>query len=90
MKSNLKILLISAVFAQIILGQSRPISNFKISNVASASLSEEPGLRSNIINSIVLQGDKTTWIGTGQGMAILHDSTSIFSLDTMHLVNEEP
>ena len=83
-------MLISAVFAQIIFGQSRPISNFKISNVASASLSEEPGLRSNIINCIALQGDKTTWIGTGQGLAVLHDSTSIFSLDTMNLVNDEP
>jgi len=82
--------LISAVFAQIILGQSQPISNFKISNTTSAYLSEEPGLRSNIINCIALQGDKNTWIGTGQGLAVLHDSTSIFSLDTMNLVNDEP
>ena len=90
MKSNLKILLISAVFAQIILGQSQPVSNFKISNTTSAYLSEEPGLRSNIINSIAIQGDKNTWIGTGQGLAVLHDSTSIFSLDTMHLIDDEP
>ena len=82
--------MISAVFAQIILGQSQPISNFKISNTTSAYLSEEPGLRSNIINCIALQGDKNTWIGTGQGLAVLHDSTSIFSLDTMNLVNDEP
>ncbi len=90
MKSNLKILLIIAVFAQIILGQSQSVSNFKISNTTSAYLSEEPGLRSNIINSIAIQGDKTTWIGTGQGLAVLHDSTSIFSLDTMHLIDDEP
>lgn len=90
MKSNHKILVISSLIAQIIFAQSEPISNFKISNVKSTYLSEEPGLRSNIINCIAIQGDKTTWIGTGQGMAILHDSTSIFSLDTMHLVNEEP
>jgi len=90
LKSNFKILVISAFITQFIFGQSQPISNFKISNVKSPSLSEEPGLRSNIINCIAIQGDKTTWIGTGQGMAILHDSTSIFSLDTMHLANEEP
>ncbi|MFC1536144.1 hypothetical protein ACFL4H_02100, partial [Candidatus Neomarinimicrobiota bacterium] len=52
----------------------------------SAYLSEEPGLRSNIINCIGLQGDMTTWIGTGQGISVMHDSLSIFTLDTLHLI----
>jgi len=90
LKSNLKILLISTVLAQIVFGQSRPISNFKISDTTSVSSNEEPGLRSNIINCIVLQGDKTTWIGTGQGISVMHDSLSIFTLDTMHLVDDDP
>ena len=75
---------------QIVLGQSKPISHFKVSSINSTYLSEEPGLRSNVINCIALQGDRTTWVGTGQGISVMHDSISIFTLDTMNLVNDEP
>ncbi len=87
MKNYLPILFIVFI-TQIIFCQ--PKQYFKVSSINSTYLSEEPGLRSNIINCIALQGDKTTWIGTGQGLSVMHDSLSIFTLDTMHLVNEDP
>ncbi len=75
---------------QVGFGQPKPIPHFKLSRINSSYLSEEPGLRSNVINCIAIQGDRTTWVGTGQGISVLHDSTSIFTLDTMNLVNDEP
>ena len=89
MKKYFHILFIIATL-QVVFGQLKPLQHFKVSNINSSYLSEEPGLRSNVINCIVLQGDQTTWLGTGQGISVMHDSTSIFTLDTMHLVNEEP
>lgn len=89
MKKYLHILFIIATI-QIVLGQSKPLQHFKVSNINFAYLSKEPGLRSNIINCIDLQGEQTTWIGTGQGISVMHDSLSIFTLDTLHLVNDEP
>jgi hypothetical protein len=86
LKKYLHIIFIIAT-TQIVFGQPKPL---QLSNINSSHLSEEPGLRSNIINCIALQGDRTTWIGTGQGISVMHDSLSIFTLDTMHLVDEEP
>ena len=63
---------------------------FKLRADNSTATSEEPGLRSNIINCIALQGEKTTWVGTGQGMAVLHDKSEVFSLDTLHIKDGEP
>ncbi len=88
---NILYIFINIVFVvQIIFGQPKPLQHFKVSNINSNYLSEEPGLRSTIINCIALQGAQTTWVGTGQGISVMHDSLSIFTLDTMHLVNEEP
>ncbi len=64
--------------------------DFRLNKINSAYLSEEPGLHSNIISCIALQGDMTTWIGTGQGISVMHDSISIFTLDTLHLVADDP
>ncbi|MFC1527714.1 hypothetical protein ACFL5D_03115 [Candidatus Neomarinimicrobiota bacterium] len=61
-----------------------------MTKINSAYLNEEPGLRSNMINCIALQGDMTTWIGTGQGISVMHDSISIFTLDTLHLTQNNP
>ena len=76
--------------AQVLFGQYNLKQNFRLNNAIFTHLSEEHGLRSNIINCIALQGDMTTWIGTGQGISVMHDSLSIFTLDSMYLVNEEP
>jgi hypothetical protein len=50
---------------------------------------DELGLRSNIINCIDIQGQSTTWIGTGQGISVMHDSVTIYSLDTMQIINDK-
>jgi hypothetical protein len=85
LKKYLHIIFIIAT-TQIVFGQPKPLQHFKVSNINSSYLSEEPGLRSNIINCIALQGDRTTWVGTGQGISVMHDSLAIFTLDTLHLI----
>ena len=46
-----------------------------------------PGLRSNGISEIVLQGESTAWLGTGRGVSYMIDSLSIFTLDTLFINN---
>ncbi|NHZ84813.1 MAG: hypothetical protein GWP19_02915 [Planctomycetia bacterium] len=88
MKKIIQSIVIVLIATQGVLGQLLP--HFKLLNIDSAYLSEEPGLRSNVINCIALQGDQTTWIGTGQGISVMHDSTSIFTLDTLQIQDGEP
>jgi len=90
LKTKFYILIIITFAVKIGLGQPDPIPHFKLSSINSNYLSETPGLRSNVINCIAIQGYKTTWVGTGQGISVLHDSTSIFTLDTVNLVNDDP
>ena len=90
MKKNIQLIIFFVFIAQTVFGQYNLKQDFRLDKISSAYLSEEPGLRSNIINCIALQGDMTTWIGTGQGISVMHDSLSVFTLDTMHLVEEEP
>lgn len=90
MKKHIQLIIFLVFGVQTVFGQYNLKQDFRLNKINSTYLSEEPGLRSNIINCIALQGDKTTWVGTGQGISVMHDSLSIFTLDTMHLVNEEP
>jgi hypothetical protein len=90
LKNNLNIFFIIAIVVQFGFGQPKPVAQFNLTSINSTYLAKEPGLRSNVINCIAIQGDRTTWVGTGRGISVLHDSTSIFTLDTMQLVNEEP
>ncbi len=38
------------------------------------------GLKTNIIGDIALQGDTLIWLGTGSGLAVLRDTSSMFTL----------
>ena len=38
------------------------------------------GLKSNMISDIILQEDTLVWLGTGSGLAVLRDTSSIFTL----------
>ncbi|MFQ6608180.1 MAG: hypothetical protein ACE5EE_06535 [Fidelibacterota bacterium] len=40
------------------------------------------GLQSNVIIEIVTQGDSAVWLGTGRGLAVMWDSTSIATFNT--------
>ena len=86
---NTKILILLCCFTTILFGQSKPLTNFKLFYNSASQLSETPGLRTNSIGDIVAMGPNTTWVGTGIGLSVLHDSTSIFSLDTMFIIDED-
>ncbi len=40
------------------------------------------GLKSNMISDIVQQGDTVVWLGTGSGLAVLKDSTSMYTINS--------
>ena len=40
-------------------------------------------LASNVISEIKLQGDSTVWLGTGQGLAMMQDSISVFAMGSL-------
>lgn len=73
-----------------VIGSLYSQQSFSLSEDKNAAQSSTLGLQSNVINCIALQGDKTTWIGTGQGVAVMYDSVFIYSLDTMQIFNEDP
>ncbi len=45
-------------------------------------------LTSNVISEIKLQGNSTVWLGTGQGLAMMQDSISVFAMGSLTI--EEP
>ena len=45
-------------------------------------------LTSNVISEIKLQGSSTVWLGTGQGLAMMQDSISVFAMGSLTI--EEP
>ena len=45
-------------------------------------------MRSNVVTEVILQGDKSVWLGTGLGVSIIRDSVTIQTLkDTLELTN---
>ena len=40
------------------------------------------GLKSNMVSDIVQQGDTVVWLGTGSGLAVLKDSTSMYTINS--------
>ena len=67
--------------------QSLIPSQYKINDSPNNFKTRSPGLRSNGISEIVLQGDSTVWMGTGRGVSYLEDSLSIFTFDTLFINN---
>jgi len=48
-------------------------------------------MRSNVVTEVILQGDKSVWLGTGLGVSIIRDSVTIQELkDTLELTNGSP
>ena len=82
---KLKTFLFLFVLASILNAQQLLLKRIYIDDGSSSA----QGLRSNIINCIALQGEQKTWIGTGQGLSFMNDSTAIFTIDTMTIVNED-
>ena len=45
-------------------------------------------MRSNVVTEVILQGDKSVWLGTGLGVSIIRDSVTVQTLkDTLELTN---
>ena len=62
---------------------------FRIMNADSIdTLLNTNAMRSNIVTEVVLQGDKSVWLGTGLGISIIRDSITVETLqDTLELTN---
>ena len=77
-------LLIGIIFLiSISVGQNFVPTNVSLrkTNLDSSGIINE--LASNVISEIKLQGDSTVWLGTGQGLAMMQDSTSIFAMGSL-------
>ena len=77
-------LLIGIIFLiSISVGQNFVPTNVSLrkTNLDSSGIINE--LPSNVISEIKLQGDSTVWLGTGQGLAMMQDSTSIFAMGSL-------
>ena len=62
-------------------GQSVLPGLFKI-NRSSFDSTAYKGLKSNMISDIVPQGDTLLWLGTGAGLAVLRDTSSVLTLNS--------
>ena len=83
------VLLIGIIFfISISVGQNFIPTNVSLrkTNLDSSGIINE--LASNVISEIKLQGDSTVWLGTGQGLAMMQDSISVFAMDSLTI--EEP
>jgi hypothetical protein len=65
--------------------QSLAPVGFRLQRLGTAGLIAGEGLRSNVVSEIRLQGDSAVWVGTGLGLAVLRDSTTVTALDTLTL-----
>ena len=70
-------------FISISVGQNFVPTNVSLrkTNLDSSGIINE--LASNVISEIKLQGDSTVWLGTGQGLAMMQDSTSVFAMGSL-------
>ena len=57
--------------------------SFLFREMASDSIDLHNELKSNVISEIKLQGDSTVWLGTGQGLAMMQDSISVFAMSPL-------
>ena len=78
------VLLIGIIFfISMSVGQNFVPTNVSLrkTNLDSSGIINE--LASNVISEIKLQGDSTVWLGTGQGLAMMQDSTSVFAMGSL-------
>ena len=83
------VLLIGIIFfISISVGQNFVPTNVSLrkTNLDSSGIINE--LTSNVISEIKLQGNSTVWLGTGQGLAMMQDSISVFAMGSLTI--EEP
>ena len=74
-------LLIIFLFINLSFGQNLLPGLFKINRSAFDSTAYK-GLKSNMISDLVPQADTLLWLGTGSGLALLRDTTSIVTISS--------
>ena len=57
--------------------------SFLFRETVSDSIDLHNELKSNVISEIKLQGDSIVWLGTGQGLAMMQDSISVFAMGSL-------
>jgi hypothetical protein len=90
MYKHIKPIFILILFIGVIFSQGFTPNSFSLEKTASDSTESINELKSNVISEIKLQGDSssTVWLGTGQGLAMMQDSISVFAMDSFTI--EEP
>ena len=74
-------LIIIFLFINLSFGQNLLPGLFKINRSAFDSTAYK-GLKSNMISDLVPQADTLLWLGTGSGLALLRDTTSIVTISS--------
>ena len=69
------------LFINLSFGQSMLPGLFKV-NRSDLDSTAYKGLKSNMISDIVPQADSLLWLGTGSGLALLRDTTSIVTISS--------
>ena len=67
------------LFSSFLIGQNMFPQRYKIKS-ANFDSSAYRGLKTNVIGDIAPQSDTLLWLGTGSGLAVLRDTSSIFTL----------
>ena len=67
------------LFSSFLIGQNMLPQRYKIKS-ANFDSSAYRGLKTNVIGDIAPQSDTLLWLGTGSGLAVLRDTSSIFTL----------
>ena len=70
-------------FISISVGQNFVPTHVLLRKTNSASSGIINELTSNVISEIKLQGNSTVWLGTGQGLAMMQDSISVFAIGSL-------
>ena len=67
------------LFSSFLIGQNMFPQRYKMKS-ANFDSSAYRGLKTNVIGDIAPQSDTLLWLGTGSGLAVLRDTSSIFTL----------
>ncbi len=86
MKTNLpKLISILLAGMAFLSAQNLAPAKFLLKETETAVTTGSAGLRSNAISEVRLQGSRAVWLGTGRGLAVVRDSVTVESLDTLML-----
>ena len=83
----MKKFVIILLFPSLVIGQDMFPRYYKMKN-SNFDSSAYRGLKTNIIGDIIPQSDTLLWLGTGSGLAVLRDTSSIYTLNSNKDISE--